>query len=155
MTADHRQRRRIIDGLGLLALAAVFLWFPHALKQPRAAHHQVLAATEQVQAKDPLAGTQVFIIKHNGYGAMGVVVNRGADGGPLKKKKSITFFGLDKAPKGATQVPELGIAYHVDVADAGGKVYQGRAEWAPGQLDREIANGAWKIVPADKNIFLK
>ncbi len=150
-----RKRRRLIDGVALLALAAVFLWFPTALKKPREAYHQVLVATAQMTEKDPFRGAQILVLKHNSYGAMGVVINRAHDGGPIKKKKDVTFYDIAKAPAGAVPMPELGIAYKIDADDKTGIVYRGRAEWAPGQLDRELANGAWTIIPADKTMVLK
>jgi len=32
------------------------------------------------------------------------------------------------------------------------RLYAGHAGWSPGQLDREIARGSWRVIPADENI---
>ena len=47
---------------------------------------------------------------------------------------------------GATRVRDF-----VDASEAGRiKVFAGYAGWAPGQLENEIASGAWQVLPAEK-----
>lgn len=33
------------------------------------------------------------------------------------------------------------------------RLYAGHSGWSPGQLDREIARGSWKVIPADENMI--
>ncbi len=128
--------------------------------------------------KDPnFAQTVVLLLAHNADGAFGVVVNRplaGKDlplplfeGGPCPSPGVVILHGHREWAEAAGGPAESGanqeVAPGVFVGDAScleraGKaklgqplrcrIFRGFAGWGAGQLEGELASGAWAVVPA-------
>lgn len=113
----------------------------------------------------------VLLLEHNAEGAVGVILNRPsahlvADhlpqwasvtakpgfvyiGGPVEPEVAI---GLTSSGMGnATPIPGLSI---IDLEDPppggieGVRIFSGYSGWSAGQLEDEISEGAWYVVPA-------
>ncbi len=112
---------------------------------------------------DPsFANTAVYLVAHDEQGAFGVVLNRPRDianlevpvfdGGPVGRDRVVVLH--DDASRGVEVEP--GIYAAADPAlieavihgDAFGKVFVGYAGWGPGQLERELDEGAWLVSEA-------
>jgi putative transcriptional regulator len=115
--------------------------------------------------------TVVLVLQHGDEGAVGVVLNRPTPEpveahipawGPVAAAPGTVHFGGPVEPQVAiglatgvtgdpTGVPGLGI---VDLeADPGPelgsvRIYSGYSGWGAGQLEAEIAEGSWYVVPA-------
>ncbi|HEV7206974.1 MAG TPA: YqgE/AlgH family protein [Jatrophihabitans sp.] len=131
---------------------------------------------------DPhFARTVVYLLEHDGGGTVGVVLNRPShtpvgqvlpDWHDAASGPAVVFGGGPVQPDGALCLGELepgttGIREVVDgvsTIDLDGdvavvapiarrlRVFAGHAGWSPGQLDDEMAEGAWWVVlgsPAD------
>jgi putative transcriptional regulator len=121
--------------------------------------------------------TVVFLLQHGAQGALGLVLNRPASpkelpvplftGGPCPSEGLIMLhgheewleLGADPPPKAAPGI-FLGDAACLKRASkpAPGQVYRfrlftGYAGWGPGQLEGELAAGAWAVVPATGQIL--
>jgi putative transcriptional regulator len=118
--------------------------------------------------------TVVLVLEHTPEGAMGVVLNREsetrvADAVPqlaeLADTDELVHIGGPVAPQSVVAIGEF-----EDVAEAGLhvvgavgtldpeaenvslrriRVYAGYAGWAPGQLDGELEENAWVVMPAE------
>ena len=75
--------------------------------------------------------SRIYLLQHDASGALGVVLNKG-----------------EVAP-GVTEGGPVGRADTIELVDARGhaRVFQGYAGWAPGQLERELRMGAWRVQP--------
>jgi putative transcriptional regulator len=123
----------------------------------------------------------VYMMEHSGEGAVGVVLNHPTDesaidgldlwmelsappavvfnGGPVQYDALIAIAELRGPREDAWSaiLPDLGSVDlardPVDVADEVGRVrmFRGYAGWAPGQLDSELAGGAWMVFDAQRN----
>ncbi len=122
--------------------------------------------------RDPnFARTVVLLLAHGPEGALGVVVNRPAKveeapfpvfrGGPCPAPGLILLHGHTEwaGPSIAAQEPAPGIFVgDPSVLEQAGKLlpdqavrlrcYHGYAGWGPGQLEDEMAGGAWAVVAA-------
>lgn len=128
-------------------------------------------------------GAVVLLLVHDEDGTFGIVVNdpsrarlgdlvsdkelgtaTGATvflGGPVSRTGVITLERTDDPPEGASRV--FGSVFLVTFDQALARYaepgtpprfYLGHAGWAAGQLEAEIAAGAWSIVPAnDRHLF--
>src|SRR5689334_23859946 len=126
---------------------------------------------------DPsFARTVVYLLEHDGGGTVGVVVNRPShtpvgqvlpDWHEVVTGPAVVFGGGPVQPDGALCLGQLagdgpgvrrvvdGIAtidLDGDVALIGGlarrlRVFAGHAGWAPRQLEAEVDEGAWWVVP--------
>jgi putative transcriptional regulator len=124
---------------------------------------------------DPnFAQTVVFVLHHDEEGAVGVVLNRPSlepvsthlpewsgrqeepplvfMGGPVEPAVAIGVLRAER-PGESTSLDGVGL---VDLASdpaanpAGPvRVFSGYSGWGPGQLESEIAEEAWELVPAD------
>jgi putative transcriptional regulator len=160
--------RNAVEGVAMLALALVFFWFPHYMQGPREANTKILVATAALRG-GPFENSVVFVAQHNGYGALGFVLNkppaRSSDpmeGGPATPDKYFTLHTLDFSDEDTKQIEgisDLGInqgqEYSRTVASSARKpreyvVFHGSAQWGMGQLTREIEKGMWKVVPFDR-----
>ncbi len=112
---------------------------------------------------DPyFAGTAIYLVAHDESGALGVVLNRPRDmgerdlklfdGGPVGQDRVIALH--DDPSRGVEVEPGIYAAADPSVIDdvlhggTFGRVFVGYAGWGPGQLDRELAEGAWLVSEA-------
>ncbi len=133
--------------------------------------------------KDPnFAETVVLVLNHDEDGALGLVVNRLVKaeelpfpvfgGGPCPAPG---FFMVHGHPEWATSKTVLGetggkkeVAPGIFVGDESCaeransesapeelklRIFRGYAGWGPGQLEAELASGAWGIVPASGDVL--
>jgi putative transcriptional regulator len=136
---------------------------------------QFLVASNKL-ADPNFSRTVVLIVRHNEEGAMGMVVNRPANltvrevwekvggsgcetdehlhvGGPCPGPLMALHERVDLADLEVrsgmyfTADPES-IAQLVEHPDLAVRYFAGYAGWGPGQLEQEIASGAWHVVPA-------
>ncbi|MCE9508167.1 MAG: YqgE/AlgH family protein [Alphaproteobacteria bacterium] len=162
-------RKNIIDAVGLLALAVLFVWFPYKLKRPDVADHRILVATERMEG-GIFDKTVILILRHNGYGAMGLVLNKpplqkgDADwGGPVGENRYYTLHSLDVSTKKTVKIPDLQLGYTKGEAFAkeiGGMktkpeeyiIFKGYSGWGRGQLDRELAGHRWTVIDFNRDL---
>ena len=123
----------------------------------------------------------IYMMEHNADGAVGLVLNRPTeetvidgldlwmeltvqpavvfDGGPVQADALIALAELNGPREDAWSaiLPDLGSVDLArdpsDVADHVGRVrvFRGYAGWAPGQLDGELAMGAWMVFSARRD----
>lgn len=125
--------------------------------------------------RDPnFARTVVFLLAHNHEGAFGLVVNRPAEaeglpwplfvGGPCPAPGLLMLHGqsewADSSGEGEAKEELAPGIFTGDAAclerageGSGGKslrfrVFTGYAGWGEGQLENELATGAWAVLPA-------
>ncbi|MFP2910142.1 YqgE/AlgH family protein [Pyxidicoccus sp. 3LFB2] len=100
--------------------------------------------------------TVVLLVETGGERTWGLVLNRarlppakGADrwGGPVHPEHRITLVREDAAPEGARRVVD-GLAWYEGARGVGdgSLTFAGMAAWGPGQLEEELAQGAWWLV---------
>jgi putative transcriptional regulator len=153
----------------LLLLAGALLGlavFPRLIERLKAgAHGPALAPGTLLVARPDGVGstfdkTVVLLLEAGGERTWGLVLNRvatdageplpqGVDrwGGPVSPAHRITLVPEAAAPPGARRVLE-GVAWYRGPREAGGALtFSGVAAWAPGQLEEELAQGAWWPVP--------
>ena len=117
--------------------------------------------------------TVVLVLEHSAEGAMGVVLNRESETpvveavpllAPLAEPAELVRIGGPVAPQSVVALGEFD-----DIEEAGThvvgslgtldpdadnhslrrmRVYAGYAGWAPGQLDGELEQEAWVVIPA-------
>jgi putative transcriptional regulator len=135
--------------------------------------------------RDPnFAQTVVLLLAHNENGAFGVVVNRPApagempipvfEGGPCPSPGLILLHGHSEwaTPAAPTEEesPKMEAAPGIYIGDAESfqyaskvvsgdtlrvRVYRGYAGWGGGQLESELAAGAWATVPASGELLFE
>jgi putative transcriptional regulator len=131
--------------------------------------------------KDPnFQRTVVFLMAHNAEGAFGLVVNRPADakglpwpvfvGGPCPSPGLILLHGhADWAETAEEEERELAPGIfsgdaacleRVSQAEEEGqtlrfRVFSGYAGWGGGQLEGELATGAWALKPANGSLLFE
>jgi len=117
--------------------------------------------------------TVVLLLQHSAEGAFGLVVNRAITveglpfvvfaGGPCESQGLLLLHGYADWVESTTEPPPREVAPGVFLGDAtclsrigdaaaGSEVryrmFSGYAGWGPGQLEAELAAGAWAVVPA-------
>ncbi len=122
--------------------------------------------------------TVVLLLQHGGGGAFGLVINRPAKvdglpfpvytGGPCGSEGLLMLHGNPEWQKLSDEKPEKAIAPGVYLGDAAClkrvtegsekatlrfRLFAGYAGWGPGQLEGELAAGAWAIVPATGDLL--
>jgi putative transcriptional regulator len=133
--------------------------------------------------RDPnFARTVVLLLAHNDDGAFGVVVNRPVpaeglpfplfDGGPCPSPGVVLLHGhadWAEAGEAATEAgvnrevaPGIFVGDETCLSRAGDLppgqrprclVFRGYAGWGSGQLEQEMAAGAWAVTPADGELL--
>jgi putative transcriptional regulator len=118
--------------------------------------------------------TVVLVIEHSEEGAMGVMLNRVSEttvgeavpaladlagdedlvriGGPVSPESVVALGEFEDLDDAATNVVGLIGLLDPDAPDPSLRrlrVYAGYAGWGPEQLEGEIEEGAWIVVPAD------
>lgn len=117
--------------------------------------------------------TVVALLNHDENGAMGLVVNRPTDmpvadhlpewedrlvsppvvfyGGPVEQAVAIGLRRSYDAGEGATPISGVGMVNFIeeeaDERQGGVRVFAGYSGWGPGQLEDEIEEESWIIVP--------
>ncbi len=113
---------------------------------------------------DPyFAGTVIYLLAHDESGALGLVINRPRDvsdgrftiyeGGPVAVPRVLTLHsdphrGMEIEP-GVYVAADSTIVDDVLKGAVPGRVFVWYAGWGPGQLERELAEGAWSVAPAE------
>jgi putative transcriptional regulator len=117
---------------------------------------------------DPyFAGTVIYMLAHDDNGALGVVLNRRRDheepqgvtlwdGGPVGRNRVFVLHD-DVTARGSVQIDDVAVATDPAILDelfagrgpAHARVFVGYAGWGPGQLEGEIADGAWHTETVD------
>jgi putative transcriptional regulator len=118
----------------------------------------------------------VLLLQHGAEGAFGLVINRPAkskgapfpvfNGGPCKAQGLLMLHGHADWTNDVPGNAAPGVAPGVFMGDAAClkraseaadepvrfRVFSGYAGWGPGQLEGELASGAWTIVPASAQL---
>jgi putative transcriptional regulator len=116
--------------------------------------------------------TVVLVAEHGEDGAMGLVLNRPTDtavgealpelasiageeervyvGGPVATASVLAVAELDD-PDDASELlfESVGFVQEPDVAVVRGRVFVGYAGWAAGQLEAELEEESWLVIPAE------
>jgi putative transcriptional regulator len=124
--------------------------------------------------RDPnFARSVVLLLQHGSVGAFGLVVNRQAKvsglpfpvfvGGPCKSEGLLILHGHPEWVDSPEEMDKRQVADGIFIGDAGClkqlnnssakavlryRLFTGNSGWGPGQLEGELATGAWSIVPA-------
>lgn len=151
-----------------------------AAADPAPAKGRLLVATELVRG-EVFAGTVILLLRYDGSGALGLVVNRPTDvglgelleetdldlepdqlvywGGPVEMNSLSALVRSNAPPRNADEIVES--VHRIAFADAfeyaskdpaSVRFYLGYAGWAAGQLDHELARGSWHVMVASDDI---
>jgi putative transcriptional regulator len=124
---------------------------------PGSLRGQMLVATPRID-DGYFQHTRVYLLAHDGQGALGVVLNKDElaagvwDGGPVGRDRVITLVDEHATREGSLKVADgVSIMTDPDLLDdehvrSHARVFVGYAGWAPGQLERELKMGAWRVV---------
>jgi putative transcriptional regulator len=144
------------------------------------ARGKLLVATEAVQG-ELFANTVVLLLYYDETGAFGLVVNRPTDvplaevlgddeaiadyrgtlfwGGPVHMDSLRALLDTESPPADAERIVEsVYLVSYEDALEAGGadpsrmRLFIGYAGWAPGQLERELAHGSWRVLPGSSEL---
>ena len=154
------------EALFVLFMAAILISLPYLTSRPQLAHHKLLVAAETL--KDGVFDkTVVLMLRHDSIGAMGLILNRSAEGfsagGPVDANSYHTVHSTDVKALKTMVMEDLplamteGEAFAESISSMNPKpkeyiVFKGYVGWGMGQLDREIARGSWKVVEFDRNL---
>jgi putative transcriptional regulator len=128
------------------------------------------------------AKTVILIADHGEDGTLGLILNRRTDmalgevleqwkeatgvkdpifvGGPVSRSGMFALIRIKTPPEGAKRVisdihlitDRTGLAPHIKEGPARVRVYAGYTGWGPDQLESEIDDGGWHVLPANPNI---
>ena len=148
-----------------------------ALAEDRPAKGMFLVADRELQ--DPnFARSVVLLVDYGEHGAAGVIVNRRTDarlvdllpetpgaeqvagrvflGGPVSPEGVLVLLRAEEPPEAARPVfDDVYVSSSREILEdlvrdgATFRVFVGYAGWAPGQLDWELRQGGWSVLPAD------
>lgn len=115
--------------------------------------------------------TVVLVAEHGEAGAMGVVLNRPSEtrvreavpeleplageepvfvGGPVATDSLLALAEVDDADDASELVVgDVGFVQDAAVAARRGRIFVGYAGWSAGQLEAELAEESWIVVPAE------
>jgi len=144
----------------------------------RAQTGRLLVADEAIG--DPrFTESVILILQHSVTGSVGLVLNNRAElplqgvppeiapgldhiyfGGPINPQAA-TVLLFDQKPQGSSKkvlkdIYVTGVEEVLQLIEQGKQVryrlFLGYASWAPGQLEMELAHGAWRVSPADGHL---
>jgi putative transcriptional regulator len=158
-------RAALFAGLAVLA--------PAAAQQAEPPNAVLLVARPEL--RDPNFARSVVLATRAGEGhTVGVILNRPttlryrdrplAFGGPVLPESRIALFATDTPPEAAAfhVLPRVYLSMHPQVVgalaaqpDARLRLYGGFAAWVPGQLEREIDEQAWYVLPAEEPLLFR
>jgi len=147
----------------LIVLAVLLFWAAqHFDLTAQQAHHRLLVSTAKVRG-DVFEKSVVFVMHHLKSGATGIVLNKEDKGGPVGADKFFTLHTPDAKTSETVEMKDIGVA--LTEGRATGKkllaqtpppawhvTVQGYAGWSGRQLDLEIDQGEWRIIPFDKEL---
>ena len=135
---------------------------------------QFLVATPLVGGA-PFDRSVVLILEHDGDGAIGVILNLATD---VEVSEHLPDLGAEISPPGRIHIGgpvdndtalllgrsvsadflrpaalgDIGLMDPDEIPDnvSALRVYAGYAGWDPGQLEAELADGAWWVIPPDR-----
>lgn len=119
--------------------------------------------------------TVVYVLEHDADGAVGVILNRPTDavpaaalerwsrflsaptclfeGGPVEPG-ALVALARHRSGDGVGDVVSLDLDEDPDDhPPVDMRLFRGYAGWGPGQLDDEVENGAWIVVPEEDDVF--
>jgi len=86
-------------------------------------------------------------------------------GGPVMPEMAFLLFRTRKSPQNSIKISDkVYFSHKVEALSAQGtvldneedfQVYSGYSGWLPGQLEREISRGSWRVVTADPEIVFE
>ncbi len=155
-----------IQGLLMILFAAVLFAAPYFFNRPEMAHHKILVATEKI-TKGPFKNSVVLVVHHSTVKARGYIVNgprsgAAGTGGPVQQDFPTVLHSMEIKVPGSIAMSDLsvmltdgdGADYLQQVAPPPDKILavKGYAGWGLGQLDREIAQGDWRVIDFDRSL---
>ena len=153
------------------ALAALTLALACAqgAAQDAPAANGVLLVARPGMADPRFARTVVLVTQAEGGQTLGVVLNRPTParhegrplwyGGPVLERSVVALFAAEAPPAAAAfhVLRNVYLSMHPEIVAAllaegrsRYRLYSGFAAWAPGQLERELAESAWYVLPAEE-----
>jgi putative transcriptional regulator len=161
----------------LCVLAALLA--PVAAERPAAAPQDeapnAVLLVERPEMRDPNFARTVVLATRAGEGTtVGVILNRPttltyegrplAFGGPVLPASRIALFAAPVPPAAASfhVLPQVYLSMHPQALEAvlrqrGARVrlYAGFAAWAPGQLQHELDQESWYVLPAEESLLFR
>jgi putative transcriptional regulator len=152
-------------GYILLTMALVLFYIGSYFREPVLSHHKLLAATSH---EDGTVFEQavILVLTHTPSGAMGLILNKDENGGPVGKDQVHVLHSPDVMLGGSLLIEDLGIAWargekaaeelrNSTKKPAWYAVVKGYAGWGPKQLDGEIRREVWEVVDYDPDLVMK
>ena len=115
--------------------------------------------------------TVVLVTQAPDGSTVGVILNRPTErkheasgetvyaGGPVMREVLVALFRAEREPQAAFPVlPGVYLSMHPENIKGPARerrLFAGFAGWAPGQLQDELARGAWYVLPANMNLIFR
>jgi putative transcriptional regulator len=162
--------------------AFILIALPVAPAGVRIAPGVILVADKKLEDPN-FEKTVVVIAEHSEEGTLGLVLNRRSElplnevlekwkeasrvkdpvfmGGPVGRSGMFALIRVKTPPEGAKRVvsdihlvtDRKGLAPHLAEGPARVRVYAGYTGWGPEQLESEIAEGGWHVLPANPRLM--
>jgi putative transcriptional regulator len=150
------------NGYVLLALAALLLWVGNQVREPLPLHHKILVANPSMK-QDVFEHAVILVINHNMTGAFGLILNK-SSGGPVEPDRIFALHSTDVMLPESIVMGDVNLGFldgaesidslkALDIKPAWYIIAHGYAGWLPGQLDREVRRGVWKIIDYDSTLL--